>query len=104
MNQSYPVSKFVNKKFHFQKLFPKVRKKSGSIEGECELSLMPVKYLIVINDVVQVLTESSNPSDYIKKMRKRDEQLSKGRGQIVTPLLDEEYLTLKKLKLNCEFI
>ena len=37
-------------------------------------------------DVVAVLTESSNPTDYIKKIRKRDEELSKGWGQIVTLL------------------
>ena len=37
-------------------------------------------------DVVEALTESANPSDYIKKMKKRDPELSKGWGQIVTPL------------------
>lgn len=40
----------------------------------------------VVSDVVQILTDSSNPSDYIKKMRKRDPELSKGWGQIVTLL------------------
>ena len=44
------------------------------------------KWYFVITDVVQVLTDTPNPSDYIKKMRKRDEQLSEGWGQIVTPL------------------
>jgi hypothetical protein len=39
-----------------------------------------------VQDVIQVLTDTPNPSDYIKKMRKRDEELSKGWGQIVTPL------------------
>lgn len=39
-----------------------------------------------VEDIVFVLTESSNPKDYIKKIRKRDEELSKGWGQIVTPL------------------
>ena len=28
-------------------------------------------------DVVGVLTESANPTDYLKKMRKRDEQLAR---------------------------
>ena len=37
-------------------------------------------------DVVAVLTESPNPSDYLKKVKKRDEELAKGWGQIVTPL------------------
>ena len=27
-------------------------------------------------DVIAVLTDSSNPTDYLKKMRKRDEQLA----------------------------
>lgn len=39
-----------------------------------------------VADVVQVLTDSSNVTDYIKKMRKRDPELSEGWGQIVTPL------------------
>lgn len=39
-----------------------------------------------IVDVVSVLTDSVNPTDYIKKMKKRDPELSKGWGQIVTPL------------------
>jgi hypothetical protein len=37
-------------------------------------------------DVVEALTDSKDPSDYIKKMKKRDPELSKGWGQIVTPL------------------
>ena len=50
-------------------------------------------------DVVQVLTDSTNPSDYIKKLRSRDINLSEGWGQIVTPLSIE---TLGgKQKLNC---
>ena len=32
-----------------------------------------------------MLTESPNPSDYLKKVKKRDEELAKGWGQIVTP-------------------
>ena len=32
------------------------------------------KYFSVV-DVIAVLTDSSNPTDYLKKMRKRDEQL-----------------------------
>lgn len=39
-----------------------------------------------IQDVVTVLTSSTNPADYIKKMRLRDKQLSQGWGQFVTPL------------------
>jgi len=57
------------------------------------------KWYFVIADVVQVLTDTPNPTDYIKKMRKRDSQLSEGWGQFVTPLSIE---TLGgKQKLNC---
>jgi hypothetical protein len=52
-----------------------------------------------VADVVAVLTESSNSSDYIKKMRKRDAELAKGWGQIVTPLWLET--SGGKQKVNC---
>src|SRR4030042_21691 len=42
-----------------------------------------------ISDVVEALTDTPNSSDYIKKMRKRDAELGKGWGQIVTPLVIE---------------
>ena len=57
------------------------------------------KWYFVVADVVQVLTDTPNPSDYIKKMRKRDEELSKGWGQSVTPLLVDT--AGGKQKLNC---
>ena len=44
------------------------------------------KWFFCVVDVVEALTDSKNPSDYIKKMKKRDPELSKGWGQIVTPL------------------
>ena len=44
------------------------------------------EWFFSINDVVQILTDSPNVIDYIKKMRKRDLELSEGWGQIVTPL------------------
>ncbi len=44
------------------------------------------EWWFVITDVVSALTDSVNSSDYIKKMRSRDKELSKGWGQIVTPL------------------
>lgn len=57
------------------------------------------EWYFVILDVIHVLTDSSNSSDYLKKLRKRDLELSKGWGQIVTPLLvDTEG---GKQKLNC---
>ena len=57
------------------------------------------EWWFVIVDVVAVLTDSVNPSDYIKKMRSRDKELGKGWGQIVTPLSIET--SGGKQKLNC---
>jgi len=57
------------------------------------------KWYFVVADVIQVLTDTPNPSDYIKKMRKRDEELSKGWGQFVT-LLSVDTIGGKQ-KLNC---
>lgn len=39
-----------------------------------------------IIDIVKALTKTPNPSDYLKKVRKRDEALNEGWGQFVTPL------------------
>ena len=44
------------------------------------------KWYFAVSDVVLALTDSVNPTDYIKKMRSRDAELAKGWGQIVTPL------------------
>ncbi|MEG1645088.1 MAG: Bro-N domain-containing protein [Alistipes sp.] len=44
------------------------------------------KWFFSIVDVVEALTDSVNPADYIKKMKKRDLMLAQGWGQIVTPL------------------
>jgi hypothetical protein len=44
------------------------------------------EWWFVIADVVSVLTDSVDPAGYIKDMRRRDEELSKGWGQIATPL------------------
>lgn len=44
------------------------------------------KYYFAVADIVQVLTGTVNPTDYIKKMRVRDKELAKGWLQIVTPL------------------
>jgi len=52
-----------------------------------------------IVDIVSALTDSVNPSGYIKDMRRRDKELSKGWGQIATPLS----MTTKggEQKVNC---
>jgi DNA-damage-inducible protein D len=57
------------------------------------------KWYFVVADVIQVLTDTPNPGDYIKKMRKRDEELSKGWGQFVTPLSVDTIGG--KQKMNC---
>lgn len=44
------------------------------------------KWYFSVSDVVQILTDSKNVTDYIKKLRIRDSELTKGWGQIVTPL------------------
>ena len=74
------------------KLFESIQVRSVWIESE-------EKWYFVVSDVIQILTNSPNPGDYIKKMRKRDDELSKGWGQFVTPLLVET--SGGKQKLNC---
>lgn len=44
------------------------------------------RWYFVIEDVVVILTNSVQPSGYIKDMRRRDPDLSEGWGQIATPL------------------
>ena len=44
------------------------------------------EWWFVIVDVVAALTDSVQPAGYIKDMRRRDPELSKGWGQIATPL------------------
>lgn len=44
------------------------------------------EWYFAVVDVVAVLTDSVNPTDYIKKVKRRDPELAKGWGQIVTPL------------------
>ena len=57
------------------------------------------EWWFVINDVVGVLTDSADPSGYIKDMRRRDKELYKGWGQIATPLCIET--PGGKQKINC---
>jgi len=44
------------------------------------------EWWFVVEDIIFVLTDSKDPKGYIKDMRRRDETLSKGWGQIATPL------------------
>ena len=57
------------------------------------------EWWFVIVDIVSALTDSVQPDGYIKDMRRRDAELSKGWGQIATPLLVET--AGGKQKLNC---
>lgn len=57
------------------------------------------EWWFVVVDVIEVLADSANPTEYLKKMRIRDIELSKGWGQIVTPLAIQTLWG--KQKLNC---
>jgi len=50
-------------------------------------TLYKSEWWFAIADIVSALTDSADPSGYIKDMRRRDEELSKGWGQIATPLV-----------------
>jgi len=52
-------------------------------------TLVNDEWFFSVVDVVAALTDSVNPSDYIKKLRRRDPLLAQGWGQIVTPLAVE---------------
>jgi len=55
-----------------------------------------------IVDIVAILTDSVNPAGYIKDMRRRDNKLSEGWGQIATPLMIDT--AGGKQKVNCSNI
>ena len=57
------------------------------------------EWYFAVVDVVAVLTDSVNPADYIKKIRRRDPILAQGWGQIITPLSIETAGGIQKL--NC---
>ena len=57
------------------------------------------EWYFAVVDVIAALTDSVNPTDYIKKMRQRDQELAKGWGQIVTPLSIQT--AGGKQKVNC---
>src|SRR3989338_5837795 len=50
-------------------------------------------------DIIAILTESTNPSGYLKDMRRRDEGFAQGWGQIATPLSIETKGGIQNL--NC---
>jgi len=64
------------------KLFENKQVRSTWIETEG-------KWYFVVEDVVAILTESKDPKQYIKRLRQRDEELSKGWVQFVPTLMVE---------------
>lgn len=57
------------------------------------------QWWFVIVDVVSALTDSASPSGYLKDMKRRDQELNKGWGQIATPLAVET--KGGRQKINC---
>ena len=57
------------------------------------------EWWFVVEDIIVALTDSLNPKDYINKMRLRDNELSKGYGQIVHTLPIETQGG--KQRMNC---
>lgn len=57
------------------------------------------EWWFVLEDIVQILTDSSNPKQYIQKMKQRDESLAKGWVQIVHTLVVNT--AGGKQKMNC---
>jgi prophage antirepressor-like protein len=57
------------------------------------------QWWFAIVDVIAVLTDSVDPSGYLKDMRRRDHELNKGWGQIATPLAIQT--VGGKQKINC---
>lgn len=57
------------------------------------------EWWFVIVDVIAALTDSAQPSGYLKDMRRRDPELNKGWGQIATPLVFDT--AGGKQKINC---
>ncbi len=66
---------------------------------EIRKTLHQNEWWFVVTDVVSVLTDSVNPTDYLNKVRRRDPELAKGYGQFVHPLVIET--AGGPQKLNC---
>jgi DNA-damage-inducible protein D len=52
-------------------------------EREIRKTIFNDEWWFSLEDIVFVLTDSKNPKDYISKMKRRDDELKKGWGQIV---------------------
>lgn len=66
---------------------------------EVRRTLHNTEWWFVIADVVAALADSQDPAGYLKDMRRRDDALSKGWGQIATPLFIQTSGGAQKL--NC---
>jgi len=66
---------------------------------EIRRTLVNDEWWFVVVDVVEALTDTVNASDYLNNMRSRDTEISKGWGQIVTPLSIETQGGIQKV--NC---
>ena len=64
------------------------------------------KYYFSVTDIVQVLTDSVNPRDYIKKMLRRDPELKSKWGTICPPveILAPDSKRRKPLTLKAFFV
>lgn len=56
-------------------------------EREIRKTIFNDEWWFSLEDIVFVLTDSKNPKDYISKMKRRDDGLKKGWGQIVRILI-----------------
>lgn len=73
-------------------------------QKEIRKTLHENEWWFVVVDVVAALTDSANPTDYLKKIRRRDPSLSeafKGGGQVVPPLSLEFETAGGPQKLQC---
>lgn len=68
-------------------------------EKEIRKTIHNNEWWFVIRNVVAALTDSAQPDRYIKDMRRRDIEFSKGWGQIATPLSVQTAGGIQKL--NC---
>jgi hypothetical protein len=68
-------------------------------DKEIRKTLHNGEWWFVIIDVVSALTDSLDPAGYVKDLRRRDGELSKGWGQIATPLYVET--GGGKQRINC---
>ena len=57
------------------------------------------EWWFVAVDIIEALTDSKDPANYLKDMRRRDEGFAQGWGQIATPLLIDT--AGGKQKINC---